>query len=106
MEGRTRITLLALGIETRGAFGEVSTSAVEHERRALRTDRAGRRTFDANTELGEWSRQYEVRSAGLSPDTDWLLRDEDDGGRLFTIESVSRPVGRSRKLLLRVKSRS
>ena len=55
MKGRTCITLIAPGTETPDAFGEVLSSMLEHERRALRTDRTGRRVFDAITELGEWS---------------------------------------------------
>lgn len=39
MEGRTRITLMAPGTDFRNAFGEVFSSAVEHERRAAVHDR-------------------------------------------------------------------
>ena len=106
MEGRTPVKLIAPGIASQDEFGEVTTAPVEHPRSALRTDRGGRRGVVADIETGTWEREYEVRSIGLAVNDDWLLQDVGDGGRIFAIESAIKPVGRQRKMILRVRSRS
>ena len=60
----------------------------------------------ADIETGTWEREYEVRSIRIEVSNDWLLQDLDDGGRFFAIEAVIQPVGRQRKVFLRVRSRS
>ena len=106
MQGRTRIVLLEPQAAETDSTGDISTTARSHARGALRTDRGGRREVEAGAELGEWDRRYEVRSVGLERiGKGWLLQDLDDGGRVFVIDAIDRPVGRSRVFVLSVVSR-
>lgn len=107
MQGRVRVRLLEPGAADVDATGDLRSTTVVHERGALRTDRGGRReTVDA-ADVGEWDRRYEVRSVGLARVSQgWLLVDRDDGGRMFVIDAIDKPVGRSRMLVLSVKHRA
>ena len=107
VEGRNRIVLIEPGMKVQDEYGDVSSTPIKHRLSALRTDRGGRRGVEADTTVGEWEREYEVRNAGLSDiSTRWFLQDTEDGDRVFAIESIRRFASNARKLILRVKSQA
>ncbi len=92
-----RIVLLEPGPETTNTrTGQrVKGKPIEHPVWAHRRDRGGSEGLQADTQVGEWKRRYEVRKPGLkSLNHTWTVIGED--GRLFDIEAVSEvPFGRN-----------
>ena len=103
-EGRVRLNLSQPGRQTQDEFGDTTTAIILHTARAVRRDRVGGEvTIPGFVTTGLWSREYEIRDAGevTKVDTGWFVQDVDDFGRVFAVESVQKPPGRVRKLILR-----
>ena len=92
MEGTRRLVLYEPpATVTEDALGqETGTDDTEHVVYAIRNDRGGRHTVDADTLVGEWTARFKVRASGIKGvNPNWRLVDE--YGQEYEIENVGEP---------------
>ena len=96
MEGSLLVSLFEPVAPTQNNYGEpIPGPPIRHKVWAVRLDRGGGESLQADTQVGEWKTRFQVRQIGLERMAhSWTLKDDFD--RDYDIEAVSEAPGARR----------